>query len=155
MKKVTVETCEKRHELIIVAQKSKQNKTPNLGLSFFLDGNLVQSLIVVKSEVQILRFITNDPGTFYNWHVYDVIRSTMVCCSTIICTEFSRFLEKEERKGFRWDAFESNKLRINATDDDTNFLNLILDELDNAIESDFLPIYSLDSYGLTESEAVR
>ena len=51
MQKAVVETREgKSHELIIVAQKyppdiAEERQEPNLGLSFFLDEKLVQSLI--------------------------------------------------------------------------------------------------------------
>ncbi len=59
MQRVTVETRDgKSQELIIVAQRyrpeiAEERQEPNLGLSFFLDEKLVQSLIVVQSEIRL------------------------------------------------------------------------------------------------------
>ena len=59
MQKATVETRDRKgHELIIVAQKYRpelveERKEPNVGLSFFVDEKLVQSLIVSQSEIRL------------------------------------------------------------------------------------------------------
>jgi len=152
MQKATVETREgKPQELIIVAQKylpeiAEERKEPNVGLSFFVDEKLVQSLIVSQSEIRLLRVIADNPDAFYTWHVDDLSHQTFVCESTIICVDIGYIGKSVEKYGLQRKALEGCVFRIDRTDSDTNFLDLILDELDNALESDSLPIYSLESY---------
>ncbi len=152
MQRAVVETREgKGHELVIVAQKyrpelAEERQEPNLGLSFFLDENLVQSLIVSQSEIRLLRVIADNPDAFYTWHVDDLSHQCFVCESTIICVDISYVGKSVEKHGLQRKALEGCVFRVDRTDSDTNFLDLILDELDNALESDSLPIYSLESY---------
>ncbi len=152
MQRAVVETREgKGHELVIVAQKyrrelAEERQEPNLGLSFFLDENLVQSLIVSQSEIRLLRVIADNPDAFYTWHVDDLSHQCFVCESTIICVDINYIGKSVEKYGLRRKVLEGCVFRMDRADSDTNFLDLILDELDNAIESDSLPIYSLESY---------
>ncbi len=152
MQRTTVETREgKGHELIIVAQKyrpeiAEERQEPNLGLSFFVDENLVQSLIVSQSEIRLLRVIADNPDAFYTWHVDDLSHQTFVCESTIICVDIGYIGKSVEKNGLQRKALEGCVFRMDRTDSETNFLDLILEELDNAIESDSLPIYSLEAY---------
>ncbi|HPD38721.1 MAG TPA: hypothetical protein PK411_10315 [Mesotoga infera] len=152
MQKAVVETREgKGHELVIVAQKyrpelAEERQEPNLGLSFFLDENLVQSLIVSQSEIRLLRVIADNPDAFYTWHVDDLSHQCFVCESTIICVDISYVGKSVEKHGLQRKALEGCVFRMDRADSATNFLDMILDELDNAIESDSLPIYSLESY---------
>ena len=152
MQKAVVETREgKGHELVIVAQRyhpelAEERQEPNLGLSFFLDENLVQSLIVSQSEIRLLRVIADNPDAFYTWHVDDLSHQCFVCESTIICVDINYIGKSVEKYGLRRKVLEGCVFRMDRADSDTNFLDLILDELDNAIESDSLPIYSLESY---------
>ncbi|HON29267.1 MAG TPA: hypothetical protein PLA64_13285 [Mesotoga infera] len=152
MQKVTVETRDRKpQELIIVAQKylpkiAEERQEPNLGLSFFINEKLVQSLIVSQSEIRLLRVIADNPDAFYTWHVDDLSHQTFVCESTIVCVDIGYIGKSIEKHGIQRKALEGCVFRIDRTDSDTNFLDLILEELDNAIESDSLPIYSLESY---------
>ena len=152
MQKATVETRDRKgHELIIVAQKyrpeiAEDRKESNVGLSFFLDEKLVQSLIVSQSEIRLLRVIADNPDAFYTWHVDDLSHQCFVCESTIECVDINYIGKSVEKYGLQRKVLEGNVFRIDRTDSDTNFLNLILDELNNAAESDSLPIYSLESY---------
>ncbi len=152
MQRVTVETRDgKSQELIIVAQRyrpeiAEERQEPNLGLSFFVDEKLVQSLIVSQSEIRLLRVIADNPDAFYTWHVDDLSHQTFVCESTIICVDIGYIGKSVEKYGLQRKALEGNVFRMDRADSDTNFLDLILDELDNALESDSLPIYSLESY---------
>ena len=152
MQKATVETRDRKgHELIIVAQKyppdiAEERKEPNVGLSFFVDEKLVQSLIVSQSEIRLLRVIADNPDAFYTWHVDDLSHQCFVCESTIECVDINYIGKSVEKYGLQRKVLEGNVFRIDRTDSDTNFLNLILDELNNAAESDSLPIYSLESY---------
>ena len=152
MQKVTVETREgKPQELIIVAQRylpeiAEERKEPNVGLSFFVDEKLVQSLIVSQSEIRLLRVIADNPDAFYTWHVDDLSHQCFVCESTIVCVDIGYIGKSIEKHGLQRKALEGNVFRMDRTDSDTNFLDLVFDELDNAIESDSLPIYSLESY---------
>ena len=152
MQKAVVETREgKGHELVIVAQRyhpelAEERQEPNLGLSFFLDENLVQSLIVSQSEIRLLRVIADNPDAFYTWHVDDLSHQCFVCESTIICVDISYVGKSVEKHGLQRKALEGCVFRMDRADSDTNFLDLILEELDNALESDSLPIYSLESY---------
>ncbi len=152
MQKAVVETREgKGHELVIVAQRyhpelAEERQEPNLGLSFFLDENLVQSLIVSQSEIRLLRVIADNPDAFYTWHVDDLSHQCFVCESTIICVDISYVGKSVEKHGLQRKALEGCVFRMDRADSATNFLDMILDELDNAIESDSLPIYSLESY---------
>jgi len=104
------------------------------------------SLIVSQSEIRLLRIIADNPDAFYTWHIDDLSHQTFVCESTIICVDIGYIGKSIEKHGLQRKALEGNVFRIDRTDSDTNFLDLILDELDNAIESDSLPIYSLESY---------
>jgi len=152
LQKATVETRDRKgHELIIVAQKyppdiAEERKEPNVGLSFFVDEKLVQSLIVSQSEIRLLRVIADNPDAFYTWHVDDLSHQCFVCESTIECVDINYIGKSVEKYGLQRKVLEGNVFRIDRTDSDTNFLNLILDELNNAAESDSLPIYSLESY---------
>ena len=152
MQRVTVETRDgKSQELIIVAQRyrpeiAEERQEPNLGLSFFVDEKLVQSLIVSQSEIRLLRVIADNPDAFYTWHVDDLSHQCFVCESTIVCVDIGYIGKSIEKHGLQRKALEGNVFRMDRTDSDTNFLDLVLDELDNAIESDSLPIYSLESY---------
>jgi len=152
MQRTIVETHGGKHcELIIVAQKYhpelvEERKEPNLGLSFFINEKLVQSLIVSQSEIRLLRVIADNPDAFYTWHVDDLSHQTFVCESTIVCVDIGYIGKSIEKHGIQRKALEGCVFRIDRTDSDTNFLDLILEELDNAIESDSLPIYSLESY---------
>jgi len=93
MQRTIVETHGGKHcELIIVAQKYhpelvEERKEPNLGLSFFINEKLVQSLIVSQSEIRLLRVIADNPDAFYTWHVDDLSHQTFVCESTIVCVD--------------------------------------------------------------------
>jgi hypothetical protein len=51
-----------------------------------------------------------------------------------------------EKNGLQRKVLEGCVFRMDRIDSDGNFLDLILEELDNAVESDSLPIYSLESY---------
>ncbi len=152
MQRTIVETHGGKHcELIIVAQKYhpelvEERKEPNLGLSFFINEKLVQSLIVSQSEIRLLRVIADNPDAFYTWHVDDLSHQTFVCESTIVCVDIGYIGKSIEKYGLQRKVLEGCIFRMDRVDSDTNFLNLILDELDNAIESDSLPIYSLESY---------
>ena len=152
MQKAVVETREgKGHELVIVAQRyhpelAEERQEPNLGLSFFINENLVQSLIVSQSEIRLLRVIADNPDAFYTWHVDDLSHQCFVCESTIICVDISYVGKSVEKHGLQRKALEGCVFRMDRADSATNFLDMILDELDNAIESDSLPIYSLESY---------
>ena len=155
MQRATVETRDgKSQELIIVAQKylpeiAEERKEPNLGLSFFIDEKLVQSLIVSQSEIRLLRVIADNPDAFYTWHVDDLSHQTFVCESTIICVDIGYIGRSIEKYELQRKVLEGCVFRMDRADSDTNFLDLILDELDNAIESDSLPIYSSESYKAT------
>ena len=152
MQKAIVETREgKGHELIIVSQKyrpdiAEERKEPNVGLSFFVDEKLVQSLIVSQSEIRLLRIIADNPDAFYTWHVDDLSHQTFVCESTIICVDIGYIGKSVEKYELQRKVLEGCVFRMDRTDSETNFLDLILEELDNAVESDSLPIYSLESY---------
>jgi len=152
MQRTTVETRDRKgQELIIVAQKylpeiAEERKEPNLGLSFFLDEKLVQSLIVSQSEIRLLRVIADNPDAFYTWHVDDLSHQCFVCESTITCVDINYIGKSVEKYGLQRKVLEGCVFRMDRTDSDTNFLDMILDELDNALESDSLPIYSLESY---------
>ena len=152
MQRAVVETREgKSHELIIVAQKyppdiAEERKEPNVGLSFFVDEKLVQSLIVSQSEIRLLRVIAARPDAFYTWHVDDLSHQCFVCESTIECVDINYIGKSVEKHGLQRKVLEGCVFRIDRTDGDTNFLDLILEELDNAVESDSLPIYSLENY---------
>jgi len=152
MQRTIVETHGGTHcELIIVAQKyhpelGEERNEPNLGLSFFINEKLVQSLIVSQSEIRLLRVIADNPDAFYTWHVDDLSHQTFVCESTIVCVDIGYIGKSIEKYGLQRKVLEGCIFRMDRVDSDTNFLNLILDELDNAIESDSLPIYSLESY---------
>jgi len=152
MQRVMVESRDgKKCELVIVAQKyrreiAEERKEPNVGLSFFLDEKLVQSLIVVQSEIRLLRVIADNPDAFYTWHVDDLSHQCFVCESTIECVDISYVGKSIEKYGLQRKMLEGCVLRIDRIDSENNFLDLILDELDNVTESDSLPIYSLESY---------
>ena len=152
MQKAVVETREgKSHELIIVAQKyppdiAEERQEPNLGLSFFLDEKLVQSLIVSQSEIRLLRVIADNPDAFYTWHIDDLSHQAFLSESTIECVDINYIGKSVEKHGLKRKVFEGCVFRMDRIDSDTNFLDLILDELNNAAESDSLPIYSLESY---------
>ncbi|HPA00472.1 hypothetical protein [Mesotoga prima] len=152
MQRVMVESRDgKQCELVIVAQKyrreiAEERKEPNVGLSFFLDEKLVQSLIVVQSEIRLLRVIADNPDAFYTWHVDDLSHQCFVCESTIECVDINYIGKSVEKHGLQRKVLEGCVFRIDRTESDTNFLDLILEELDNATESDSLPIYSLESY---------
>lgn len=152
LQKAVVETREgKSHELIIVAQKyrpeiAEERQEPNLGLSFFLDEKLVQSLIVSQSEIRLLRVIAARPDAFYTWHVDDLSHQCFVCESTIECVDINYIGKSVEKHGLQRKVLEGCVFRMDRIDSDANFLELILDELDNAVESDSLPIYSLENY---------
>ena len=152
MQKALVETRKgDRHELIIVARKyrpdlAEEMKESNVGLSFFVDEKLVQSLIVSQSEIRLLRVIADNPDAFYTWHVDDLSHQTFVCESTIVCVDIGYIGKSIEKYGIQRKVLEGNVFRMDRADSDTNFLDLILEELDNALESDSLPIYSLESY---------
>ena len=154
MQRTIVETHGGKHcELIIVSQKyhpelAEERQEPNLGLSFFIDEKLVQSLIVSQSEIRLLRVIADNPDAFYTWHVDDLSHQTFVCESTIICVDIGYIGRSIEKYELQRKVLEGCVFRMDRADSDTNFLDLILDELDNAVESDSLPIYSLDSYRL-------
>lgn len=152
MQKAVVETREgKSHELIIVAQKyppdiAEERQEPNLGLSFFLDEKLVQSLIVSQSEIRLLRVIADNPDAFYTWHIDDLSHQAFLSESTIECVDINYIGKSVEKHGLQRKVLEGCVFRMDRIDSDANFLELILDELDNATESDSLPIYSLESY---------
>ena len=152
MQRTIVETRDgKPQELIIVAQKyrpeiAEERQEPNLGLSFFINEKLVQSLIVSQSEIRLLRVIADNPDAFYTWHIDDLSHQTFVCESTIICVDIGYIGKSIEKYELQRKVLEGCVFRIDRVDSDTNFLDLILEELDNAIESDSLPIYSLESY---------
>ena len=152
MQRATVETRDRKgQELIIVAQKyrpeiAEERQEPNLGLSFFVDEKLVQSLIVSQSEIRLLRIIADNPDAFYTWHIDDLSHQTFVCESTITCVDIGYIGKSIEKYELQRKVLEGCVFRIDRIDGDTNFLDLILVELDNAIESDSLPIYSLESY---------
>jgi len=152
MQRTIVETHGGKHcELIIVAQRylpeiAEERQEPNLGLSFFINEKLVQSLIVSQSEIRLLRVIADNPDAFYTWHVDDLSHQTFVCESTIICVDIGYIGKSIEKHGLQRKALEGCVFRMDRADSDTNFLELILEELDNAIESDSLPIYSLEAY---------
>ena len=152
MQRTIVETHGGKHcELIIVAQRylpeiAEERQEPNLGLSFFINEKLVQSLIVSQSEIRLLRVIADNPDAFYTWHVDDLSHQTFVCESTIICVDIGYIGKSVEKYGLQRKVLEGNVFRMDRTDSDTNLLELILVELDNALESDSLPIYSLESY---------
>ena len=152
MQRATVETRDRKgQELIIVAQRyrpeiAEERQEPNVGLSFFVDEKLVQSLIVSQSEIRLLRVIADNPDAFYTWHVDDLSHQCFVCESTSICVDINYIGKSVEKYGLRRKVLEGCVFRMDRADSDTNFLDLILDELDNAIESDSLPIYSLESY---------
>jgi len=138
-------------ELIIVAQKyrpeiAEDRKESNVGLSFFLDEKLVQSLIVSQSEIRLLRVIANNPDAFYTWHIDDLSHQAFISESTIECVDISYIGKSVEKHGLKRKVLEGCVFRVDRIDSDANFLDLILDELDNAVESDSLPIYSLESY---------
>ena len=124
----------------------EERKEPNLGLSFFLDEKLVQSLIVSQSKIRLLRVIAATPDLFYTWHVDDLSHQTFVCECTIVCVDIGYIGKSVEKYGIHRKVLEGNVFRIDRTDSEDNFLDLILDELDNAVESDSLPIYSLENY---------
>ena len=152
MQKATVETRDRKgHELIIVAQKyrpeiAEDRKESNVGLSFFVDEKLVQSLIVSPSEIRLLRVIADNPDAFYTWHIDDLSHQAFISESTIECVDINYIGKSLEKHGLQRKVLEGCVFRIDRTDGDTNFLDLILEELDNAVESDSLPIYSLESY---------
>jgi len=152
MQRATIETRDRKpQELIIVAQRyhpdiAEERQEPNVGLSFFINEKLVQSLIVSQSEIRLLRVIADNPDAFYTWHVDDLSHQTFVCESTIVCVDIGYIGKSVEKNGLQRKALEGCVFRIDRVDSDTNFLDLILDELDNALESDSLPIYSLESY---------
>ena len=152
MQRAVVETREgKSHELIIVAQKyppdiAEERQEPNLGLSFFLDEKLVQSLIVSQSEIRLLRVIADNPDAFYTWHIDDLSHQAFLSESTIECVDINYIGKSVEKHGLKRKVLEGCVFRMDRIDSDTNFLDLILDELNNAAESDSLPIYSLESY---------
>jgi len=154
LQRAVIETRDgNHHELIIVARKyrpdlAEEMKESNVGLSFFLDEKLVQSLIVSQSEIRLLRVIAENPDAFYTWHVDDLSHQCFVCESTIECVDISYIGKSIEKHGLQRKALEGCVIRIDRTDSSTNFLDLILDELDNAVESDSLPIYSLESYNV-------
>jgi len=152
MQKATVETRDRKGlELIIVAQKyrpeiAEDRKESNVGLSFFVDEKLVQSLIVSPSEIRLLRVIADNPDAFYTWHIDDLSHQAFISESTIECVDINYIGKSLEKHGLQRKVLEGCVFRIDRTDGDTNFLDLILEELDNATESDSLPIYSLESY---------
>ena len=78
--------------------------------------------------------------------VDDLSHQCFVCESTIICVDISYVGKSVEKHGLQRKALEGCVFRMDRADSATNFLDMILDELDNAIESDSLPIYSLESY---------
>jgi len=152
LQKATVETRDRKgHELIIVAQKyrpeiAEDRKESNVGLSFFLDEKLVQSLIVSQSEIRLLRVIADNPDAFYTWHIDDLSHQAFISESTIECVDISYIGKSLEKNGLQRKVLEGCVFRMDRIDSDANFLELILDELDNAVESDSLPIYSLENY---------
>ncbi|HPD39908.1 MAG TPA: hypothetical protein PK411_16295, partial [Mesotoga infera] len=93
MQRATIETRDRKpQELIIVAQRyhpdiAEERQEPNVGLSFFINEKLVQSLIVSQSEIRLLRVIADNPDAFYTWHVDDLSHQTFVCESTIVCVD--------------------------------------------------------------------
>lgn len=148
MMKVMV--ADRERELTIVASRYKREMASvrgmNRGLSFFLDGELLQSLIVSVYEIDMLTRVLTLPRGNRTWVVDDLSHWLIARDTDLLMIDRTPTGKTEIKGGATWAMFEARELQIHLPDGCyESFLSKIKYALISAPERDGLPIYSLES----------